>query len=211
MSKRKLDLRPVKISKAQRIATALSMRADGKDFVEIGKALGLTPTAARKLVGEGLALRKAENAELAGLAREEEINKLDALYLIERAKAETFKMTRPDVSTQAVKNCITIARRRTQLLDGEPAIRVDVHEVFKATRTRMQSIVAILAKHLDAETILLIENDLISLDARDDLSRIHQRVIEAEARRVDGNGNGNWRGMHDPDEDDEDDEDGGDA
>lgn len=185
MPRRPNDLRPTKISKAERINIALRMRAEGYEFEQIGQKIGTKAKAARQLVNEGLALCREENAELAGLAREEELNKLQDLYRVERIKAETFKISQPTVSTHAVKNCIAIARRQTQLRDAEPAIKVDIPALTNAVRNRMQVIAHVLAEYIDAGTLSLILARMRALEESDSLAQIEQGIIDAESERVD--------------------------
>jgi hypothetical protein len=183
MPRRKLDCRVMKASKAERLHTALRLRAAGADFVQISRELDITPKAARNLVAEGLVLRREESADLAHVVREEELNKLADLYRIERVKAEQFKAVRPDISTAAVKACVAIARRQTQLRDAEPAVKIDVQVLTNAWRTRMDRVVHILARHVDAETLSLVEADICAVEEGDEVAQIQQRVIEAESER----------------------------
>lgn len=194
MPRRRLDCRVIKASKAERMHTALRLRAIGASFVDIGNELKITSAAARKLVAEGLVLRREESAELADLVREEELNKLADLYKIERVKAEQFKLRRPDISTQAVKTCIAIARRQTQLKDAEPAVKIDIQVLTRAWRTRLDQLAHVLAQYVDADTLALIEASVRMMEEGDDVAQIERRMIEAESEQIDG----------DEDEDDKD-------
>jgi hypothetical protein len=198
MPRRKLDCRVIKASKAERMHTALRLRAAGADFEQIGRELKIKAAAARKLVAEGLVLRREESADLADLVREEELNKLADLYKIERVKAEQFKLRRPDISTQAVKTCIAIARRQTQLKDAEPAVKIDVEVLTRAWRTRMDQLAHVIAQYVDPDTLALIEASVRMMEEGDDVAQIERRVIEADSEHIHQDG--------DDDEDPADDE-----